>query len=307
MEDRLIHPTDLFVDSFKVQKEWIEGKGMLLLLAIFFGELGAGMFLVSWYLNFLLGMVLGIVIVALLKSIFHVLFLGQPLKFWRAFTRPQSSWISRGVIIMSVFVVFGGLYVLPAIPGFNWLPWTIQSPLGNTLLVVAIVAALGEIIYVGFLLASLPSIPFWNSGLLPILFVVYSLLDGAGLTFIIAPILNNEAINVHQLKGIEIWLTLFAMINILAYIWTMYHATSGGKESVLELLKGRITTPFIGGVLIVGILIPLPVAVYSHFALLPYGILGITALMALAGGFLLRYSILKAGIFPPLYPLYTPV
>src|SRR3989337_2521379 len=156
MEDRLIHPTELFVDSFKVQREWIERKGMLLLLAIFFGELGAGMFLVSWYLNYLLGMVLGIVIVASLKTTFHVLFLGQPLKFWRAFTRPQSSWISRGVIIMSVFV--------------------------------------------GFLLASLPSIPLWNSGLLPILFITYSLLDGAGLTFIIAPALSNEVINVPQLK-----------------------------------------------------------------------------------------------------------
>ena len=307
MEDRLIHPTELFVDSFKVQREWIEGKGMLLLLAIFFGELGAGMFLVSWYLNYLLGMVLGIVIVASLKTTFHVLFLGQPLKFWRAFTRPQSSWISRGVIIMSVFVVFGGLYILPAIPGFNWLPWTAQSPLGNALVVVAIVAALGEIIYVGFLLASLPSIPFWNSGLLPILFITYSLLDGAGLTFIIAPALSNEVINVHQLKRIEIWLTLFAIINILAYIWTMYHTTVGGKESVLELIKGRIATPFIGGVLIVGILIPLPVAIYAHFFLMPYAVLGITAFMALAGSFLLRYSILKAGIFPPLYPLYTPV
>lgn len=307
MEDRLIHVTDLFVDSFKVQKEWIEGKGMLLLLAIFFGELGAGMFLVSWYLNFLQGMVLGIAIVASLKTTFHILFLGQPLKFWRAFTRPQSSWISRGVIIMSVFVVFGGLYVLPAIPGFSWLPWDAQSLLGNTLLVVAIIAALAEIIYVGFLLASSPSIPFWNTGLLPILFVTYSLLDGAGLTFIIAPAMGNEAINIHQLKRIEIWLTLFAIINILAYIWTMYHTTLAGKESVIELLKGRIATTFIGGVLIVGILIPLPVAIYAHFTLMPYAILGLTALMALAGGFLLRYSILKAGIYPPLYPLYTPI
>jgi formate-dependent nitrite reductase membrane component NrfD len=307
MENSLIHPTDLFVDSFKVQKEWIEGKGMLLLLAIFFGELGAGMFLVSWYLNFLFGMVLGIIIVASLKTIFHILFLGQPLKFWRAFTRPQSSWISRGVIIMSVFVVFGGLYVLPAIPGFSWLPWTAQSPVGNIILGVAIIAALGEIIYVGFLLASSPSIPFWNTGLLPILFVIYSLLDGAGLTFIISPALANETVNVHQLKRIEIWLTFFAVINILAYIWTMYHTTSGGKESVLELIKGRIATPFIGGVLIIGILIPLPIAIYAHFVLTPYTVLGIAAFMALAGGFLLRYSILKAGIFPPLYPLYTPV
>lgn len=307
MEDRLIHPTDLFVDSFKVQKEWIEGKGMLLLLAIFFGELGAGMFLVSWYLNFLQGMVLGIAIVATLKTTFHILFLGQPLRFWRAFNRPQSSWISRGVIIMSVFVFFSGLYVLPSIPGFSWLPWNAQGLFGNTLLMVAIIAALGEIIYVGFLLASSPSIPFWNTGLLPILFVTYSLLDGAGLTFIIAPAMGNEAVNVHQLKRIEIWLTLFAIINILAYIWTMYHTTLGGKESVLELIKGRIATTFIGGVLIVGILIPLPVAIYAHFTLMPYAILGLTALMALAGGFLLRYSILKAGIYPPLYPLYTPV
>jgi formate-dependent nitrite reductase membrane component NrfD len=303
MDHRVIHPTDLFVDSFKVQREWIEGKGMLLLLAIFFGELGAGMFLVSWYLNLFLGMALGVIIVALFKTTFHILFLGQPLKFWRAFTRPQSSWISRGVIIMSVFVVFGGLYVL----SLSQLLWSPQGLLGNISLVIAIVAALGEIIYVGFLMASLPSIPFWNTGLLPILFVIYSLLDGAGLTFIIAPILGNEVLSLHQLKRIEIWLTLFASINLLAYIWTMYHTTMGGKESVLELIKGHIATPFIGGVLIVGILIPLPIAIYAHFFLIPYVVLGMSAFMALAGGFLLRYSILKAGIFPPLYPIYTPV
>jgi len=299
MEERIIYSSEMFVDSFKVQKEWIEGKGILLLLAIFFGELGAGMFLMSWYLDILAGMIIGIGIVALFKTTFHILFLGQPLRFWRAFIRPQSSWISRGVIIMSVFVVFGSLYLLARLG--------LLSPLKNIFLMIAILSAFAEIIYVGFLLASLPSIPFWNTGLLPILFVIYSLMDGAGLTFIVAPFLGDQLITLQQLKRIDIWLILFASVNLLAYIWTMYNTTLGAKESVLELLKGKIATPFIGGVLIIGILIPLPISIWAHFAMLPYAILAISALMALAGGFLLRYSILKAGIYPPLYPLYTSI
>jgi formate-dependent nitrite reductase membrane component NrfD len=106
---------------------------------------------------------------------------------------------------------------------------------------------------------------------------------------------------------IEIWLTISVIVNIISYVWNMYYTTVGGRESAYELIKGKLFLSFIGGVIVLGITIPLVLATYSYFIALPYVILGIGSFLSLVGGILLRYSILKAGIFPPLFPLFAQI
>jgi len=70
--------------------------------AFFFGELGAGLFFVSLLLESAQGMLAGLLITGLLKTYFHLSHMGVPKKSWRAILRPDRSWISRGLIGMSV-------------------------------------------------------------------------------------------------------------------------------------------------------------------------------------------------------------
>ena len=72
------------------QKQWIEGRGILLWLAMFFG-LGAGLYLVAALFNSLLGMFVGWLIVIFGFGGFHIAFLGRPLRFWRMVFKPQTS------------------------------------------------------------------------------------------------------------------------------------------------------------------------------------------------------------------------
>ena len=79
-----------------VQKYWIERKGILLWMGLFFVEFGASLFLVSSFFNRLWGQVAGWLAAAVLGGGPHFLFLGHPFRILRALKRPQSSWISRG-------------------------------------------------------------------------------------------------------------------------------------------------------------------------------------------------------------------
>ncbi len=69
--------------KYTPQKEWIERRGVLLWLAFFFIELGAGMFFVASFFNSLFVMLIGWLICAMLGGGLHLLFLGKPLRFWR--------------------------------------------------------------------------------------------------------------------------------------------------------------------------------------------------------------------------------
>lgn len=87
-----------FEMGYNPQTEW----KWLITLAFFCGELGAGVFLVSLFvpaaaakLAFFAGL-LGWLIVAGPKNLFHFIYLGKPWRFWRGLSRPGQSWITRG-------------------------------------------------------------------------------------------------------------------------------------------------------------------------------------------------------------------
>ena len=93
--------------NYTPQTEWIEKRGILLWLAFFFIELGAGTFLISSLFNSLLGMIIGWLVCAVLGGGTHLLYLGHPLRFWRIYVSSgwKTSWISRGMYFVSLFLL----------------------------------------------------------------------------------------------------------------------------------------------------------------------------------------------------------
>lgn len=289
-----------FNTSFKIQTEW----NWLLAIAFFLGGVGAGLFLVSSYLSLVAGQVLGILLVTIGKGGAHLLYLGRPLRAWRAFTQAGHSWISRGLVAIAVFTVTSILYVAPYYEWFTWLPWTPDSAFGRTCLGIAMVSAFGVIVYTGFVMAYSASIPFWNSSLIPIAFLVSAILGGSAIVLIMVPFIGETGIDVKFVETLELFMMGVMVLVLMTHLVTMYYSTLGAKESVRLLTVGRHALLFMGGVIGMGLILPLAAGLYFYFALggsVVHPAIGVAALLELVGGYLFRYSLFKAGVYNPVY------
>lgn len=277
------------------QTEWIDRRGILLWLALYTGGLGGGLYLVSLYFNSFWGMLISWLIVAVLKGGFHLAFLGKPWRFWRIMTKPQSSWLARGFIFVVSFVGLSAIQIMLSI----WLPGTAWE---FTLKILAGTMAFGVAIYTGFVLNNVKSIPFWNSPLLPILFIMCGILGGFGLIVVIA--LYGGNIDIAAAETCSRWLLMINALLIAAYLWKASQNGATGKQSVLEQMSGDAAPAFWIGVVILGIIIPIAIAFSLHFINKAFTVLLLTGVICeIIGGLALRYCILKVGIYQPLLPL----
>lgn len=299
---QIIRPTEVFLDTYTRQTQWIERRGLLLLGAMFLGGIGAATFLLSlFFFKITLGLMVGFGLGFAGKGLFHLIFLGQPLRFWKGILKPQNSWISRGLIALGLFGILGPLYILLYLSTSN--PealWIVQS-----LKVILIVLLSFLLLYDGFLLADAKGISFWNASFMPILFPVFSLLGGkAVMSFLHAFIPGVDILNRDLFELIERILLVFGAVILSTYLLTMYNSVAGAKQSVLELIKGKVVLPFLGGAVLLGIMLPIITVIVSIYIDIPTLALGTIALLAVIGDYFLKFSVLKAGIYSPLYPVW---
>jgi len=282
--------------EFTFQTEWVEKRGFFLVLAFFLGGLGSGLYLISLYLDFYIGMVTSFFIVLVGKSAAHMIYLGRPWRFWRGFLRPRTSWISRGLFAIALFVVAVALQLAPTLPQFYWLPWTSHN---LAIQIFAIIGAVALMAYTGFALAVVKAIRSWNTGMMPVLFIAYSIMGGTGLALGMLSQIKSS-IDVTSVETIALYLLIIGAMLLGIYLWSTYVTTREGKRSVFELIKGRVSPYFLVGVVALGLVIPLCVVSFALVSNVPPVVIAVTSACELIGGFFMRYSILKAGAYAPL-------
>ena len=175
-----------FEMGYNPQTEW----KWLITLAFFCGELGAGVFLVSLFvpaaaakLAFFAAL-LGWLIVAGPKNLFHFIYLGKPWRFWRGLSRPGQSWITRGFYATFGLCGFGFLYLVMFYNvAFNG---ATPTPMLQAIMILAGFAAFVVMIYDGVVMTFSPSIPLWNNSLIPVLRTSYALMGGVTLTLLVS-------------------------------------------------------------------------------------------------------------------------
>lgn len=278
--------------NYTRQTEWIDRRGLFLWLAFYSGGLGGGLYLVSLYFNSLWGMLAGWLIVAGIKGSAHLIFLGKPLRAWRIIFRPNSSWLSRGILFVLSFVTFGAVQMALT----YWAPGSAGEIVFK---VLAAIAAFAVSIYTGFVLKSVKAVPFWNSTLLPVLFILCGVLGGFGVSVVIA--LNGGDINLATAEAGSRWLLIINALLIGVYLWMANNREVTGKKSVLEHIRGNLAPFFWIGIVGLGILIPLGIALITHLTGSDSTPLLLTGVVCeIIGGLTLRYCILKAGAYKPL-------
>jgi formate-dependent nitrite reductase membrane component NrfD len=274
------------------QTEWIDRRGLLLWIAFYAGGLGGGLYLVSLYFNSMWGMFISWLIIAVLKGGTHLAYLGKPWRFWRIVFRPKTSWITRGIIFVLMFIIFAALQLVFS----YWLPGTAGEIVFK---VLAGITALAVAIYTGFVLNTVKAVPFWNSALLPVLFVLCGILGGFGLSVVIA--LNGGSIDIAAAETGSRWLLIINALLIAIYLWVATNRESTGKQSVMEQMRGSLAPVFWIGIVVLGIVIPIAIAFSSYFAgevSSPLLVIGVAC--EVVGGLSLRYCVLKAGAYKPL-------
>ncbi|MBN1191761.1 MAG: polysulfide reductase NrfD [Dehalococcoidales bacterium] len=274
------------------QTEWIENRGLLLWLAFYTGGLGAGLFLVSLFFNSLPAMIAGWAIVAVLKGGFHLLYLGRPARFWRLVMHPGMSWLSRGLLFVLGFAGIGMLVILLQ----YFAPE--HTVILTTFKAISAVLAACVATYTGLVLNNVKGVPYWNSSLLPLLFATCSLLGGFGMITAIGHF--SGGLNMHAAEtGSRILLVVNVLI-ITAYLAVSSGKKTVGKKSVLFQLRGGASPVFWIGVVLLGIVIPAVIAIFSLlWAESTTLILVLGTVCEITGGAALRYCVLKSAIYNP--------
>ena len=288
---------DEFLIGVKPQREW----GWLVISYLFLGGAGAGLFLISLYMDHAWAGLLGL-LVLVLGTLLLLLDLGRPERFWRAFFRPWSSWISRGCFFITFMVFFGALQIAPQVVGLGFL-WESGSALGSVIKAVSVAAAVLVMIYTGFVLSPSPAIPFWNSALFPVIFFVYSLLAGIDILILASPFLPGAPLDLVSLERLQIYLALACLLLVLSHLSVMSSSAVAARESIRLLTRGRWGLLFLGGVIVAGLVVPLALSwavLWKSQAQAVFAFTVILALLRLFGDYLFRFLVIRVGLYDPL-------
>jgi formate-dependent nitrite reductase membrane component NrfD len=281
------------------QKEWIEKRGLLVWLAFFFVELGAGTFFISSILGISLGMVFGWLICGVLGGGLHLLYLGHPLRSWRILVSSgwKSSWISRGLYFVVFFLVLGAIHIILN----RWGSFALG------LMIVTDIFAFLALIYGGLAMSYVHGIPLWNSGLLPVLFGMAGLWGGAGVALLTMIGTGGTA-----RSGVEelAWIFLGSYVFlVIIYLMSATYRGTTGKFSVREIVAGRWASIFWVVIVGLGMAFPLGVTITilaAGFISIPSALLSTIIIFELIGDLSLRYCIWRSGFYSPLVSSLVP-
>ncbi len=297
------------------QTEWIEGKGLLVWLAEVFSALGTGLYLVSLFFAlqedfavtaFWAG-IFGWIMIAIFKLPLHLAYLGKPLRFWRSFppfsNAWKTSWFARGIVFTMIFLVFGVIQlVLQGLIAYDVTTGSGIMAANYVFMVLAGVFCVMTSVYCGFAMSYCKSVPFWNTGLLPIVFLLMGIADGLALIMGVGLVTGEDVIPVAE-SATRIMLIINSLL-ILSYLVNANYQSTTAELSVKELIRGKLAWVFWLGIVALGIVIPFAISIASYFSgsEATVGLLVFAIVCHTIGAFSLKYGVLKVGIYRPLLP-----
>lgn len=311
MRTEHIHPIRN-VRHLRPQEHW----GWIIAIYLYLAGMGAGSFIIGTVIDWSIdpskliqipifnvpfdpakaAILWGPILVAI-SAPFLILDLGIKRRFLYACLNPRTSWVARGFLILSIFIVFGLVLLAKSVLPFEWLH--AESPLWHILEVIAFAFAFGTAIYTGILLKATKSIPLWNTYLLPLLFLVSALSTGSMaiiLSTLGTGLFSNDPGALKVLMDGEQVLVGIEGIVLYLYLSRRYRATEQGKDSVRLLLFGKKKLIFWGGIVLLGFVFPVILENIASFFHGNVVLIFASGLTLLCGGFFLRLGVLSAGI-----------
>ncbi len=199
------------------------------------------------------------------------------------------SWMTLGISLLSILLLLTLALtlrhtVVPALSRFT-----------DNKYFMAALALIGLLVtlYSGFLISSAPGVPFWNTALIPVLWLISASICAIAVLKILVHeeklsrflTTSGLALDVAEL------IALAALLNV-----ALYSGSVAAKISAEALLLGELAAPFWVGVVVLGVLAPLVLG----FMLLKKEdrrLAVAAAVLALIGALILRTLVIQAGVF----------
>ncbi len=281
-----------FMVKYTPQRDWIEGHGILIAFAMFFGGISGGLYLASLVFDNMLGMFIAWLL-AMVAGGTDMLHLSKPMRFWRMMLKPGSSWISRGFILIWLFL--GAAMIQLALS--QWAPGTAET----VFKVLAGIMAFGVAIYSGFVVGYVGAIKLWNSAVIPILYVISGLTSGLAVLLLVS--FNKSSDTLLSVADYLLAALVAYAIFVAIYFWVATYSSVTTRDSVVRVLRGNIAPAFWLGMVLLGIIVPIAlVAPFSLADNASTAAFAVAAVGTIIGGVMLRYVILKGGLYSPLLP-----
>ena len=288
-------PAEFVGTSFKLgyrfQNYWTDSMA----IAFFAAEVGTGLFLVSYYFDLMIGMILGVAFAGTLKPYFHLAHMGVPGKSMRALLRPDRSWISRGALAIGFFILPAVFFLLNKSDIFQFADFGL--PMLDTLAeYTALAAGLVVIVYQGFAMSDSESFTLWASPYLPVSSAAYALTAGSLLTLIVGwgSLSGDAKGDLGAMATILLFIDLWVIISILN---TAKKKSEGGRVSVELLMKDKFAPWFRNLAIIVGLIVPIIIMLIAGHTF--FGVL-LSAAAMLTGFMAFRFLMFKAAVFEPI-------
>ena len=228
----------------------------------------------------------------LIGSVCLVADLGAPNKAMLAGLKPGSSWIARGFWIISIFMILAFIHLLLHI--------VVDGPAPAVLSVAGIGFALGTMSYTGILLSASKGIPFWRSGVVPMVFVISALVTGHFMVMLLMGVFYPSKTVMAPLQTMAaeaVGVVVLEVLVILFFLQAAYKLPDP-RESARRILR---QPAFILGYFLLGLIVPALLMWMTARAEEPsMALILIGALLGLVGGLLLRQAILISGALPTL-------
>jgi len=284
--------------KMNAQTKW----GWEIAIYLFLAGLGAGAYVFGVVATFLgwsdivarIGVMLGWPCV-FIGCMFLILDLGTPSNFWRAAMRPNTSWIARGTIIISLFMIIDAIHIA------FWI-WPFGSVLQSAdstrefISVLGVIFAFGTMVYTGILLGAARPIAFWSTQLLPLLFLVSALSTGCMGIALIATLAGAGYGEIEQIVKIDMLLIVLELI-VLGFYMQGSHRVEESRASAQMVMAGELAVMFWFGVVVIGLMVPLFLDLVVGEAAWT---VAIGSGCGIIGGLLLRKVVLAGGIYAPL-------
>ena len=237
----------------------------------------------------------------LVGTLFLLADLGSPARAVLAGRKPGTSWIARGTWIISIFMVLSFVHLV--LHQFTDVRFTGGSALLPVIPVAGIIFAILTMAYTGILLGASRGIPFWRSGVVPVVFVVSAVVTGhfaimLGMTFF-----SEGQAALSPLRAMALEAAAFVILEALAIVFFLQAAYQqpDSRESAERILRKRM---FVIGYFVLGLAVPLVLMLAAYRLMSQPGegmmVVAIGAILGLAGGLILRQAVLVCGTLPTL-------
>ena len=156
---------------------------------------------------------------------------------------------------------------------------------------VTILLGVGLGAYTGFLLSTIPARPLWDSPMLPVLFLVSGLAAGLAVFVLLLPSGQGS-----KMAAMALVVGLVEVAAVAGYLLTLAVGTEATRRA-LDLLLNNYALAFWGGVVLLGLLVPLAIEFLEvRRRHLSPALVRAAPLLILIGGLILRFVVLYAGL-----------